>query len=144
MGDRLIFKLGARLFALDTPEVDKVVEVLRLSYLPGQGGIVSGVVSLGGEPVTVVDAARALNAPAPGPGALKKVVVVRRGSMTLGLDIGAAPVTFEWETRPGEDEGAALGGRTPGHKGDKTVEPVDWPALFREAARILSSKGTRA
>jgi hypothetical protein len=167
VGDKLIFELARRRFALHTDEVDKVVEVERLSYLPGQNGIVSGVISLVGEPVTVVDVSKVFSLAPPATGGLKKVVVVRRGNMTLGLDIGPAPVTFAWEEdleKGGEESGGQGGkggnggevsdaaqktwsgpyvsGTVPG--GEETVEIIDWPALFKEAARILSSEGLSA
>lgn len=151
MRDNLIFELDSGRYALPTSEVDKVITVDRLSYMPGQSGIISGVVSLGGEPVTVVDARSALGLDHSEPGAegIRKIVVLRSGSKMLGLDIGSAAVNFSWAARPGKTEAdteEAENGPGPDAaraelNRDNTVEQINWLALFDKAAAILKETG---
>lgn len=175
MEDKLIFDLDGRSFALETSEVYRVVEVERLSYLPGQGGVVTGVISLSGEPVTVVNARKAFSISGITPSAVatRKIVVVRKERMTIGLDIGTAPVTFAWNADLEGGEVDTTGERNTGdtvesgmvamesedkpasenagpyisgtfRRGAIIVELIDWTALFNEAVKTLSSEGLRA
>lgn len=122
MGDKIVFKLNNRRFGLDTSVVHRVIEVDKIFFLPGQSGIVNGIVSLMGEPVTVVDCRKALEG-GEGEGQRHKIIVVRDKGRLIGFDVGGANLSFDWEQT--EESGAA-------------PEPVDWAGLFEETKKILS------
>ncbi len=136
MADRLVFNLDGKLFGFNTPEVDKVVEVDHVFFLPGRSGIISGIISLSGEPVTVVDARRAVGAkPVPPPDRTEsvthRVIIVRDSDRLLGYDIGTTEVTFLW------DEGSGMATPVKTDTAEKAVLLINWGAHFDEAANIL-------
>ncbi len=145
MADRLVFNLDGKLFGFNTPEVDKVVEVDHVFFLPGRSGIISGIISLSGEPVTVVDARRAVGAkPVPPPdrteGATHRVIVVRDSDRLLGYDVGTTEVTFLWGEEPvkgSHPEGTGIETPVKADTGEKAVVLIDWGAHFDEAVNIL-------
>ena len=125
MPDRLVFRLGDEAFGLDTSHIDAVVETDRIYYLPGGTDIVKGVISLRGEPVTVVDSS-VLEGGGPAPeAATRKIIVIRKRDRAVGLDIGGAEVDFLWEEEAGE------------------VRPVDCDSLVMTAERILNPEHKR-
>ncbi len=148
MADRLVFNLDDKLFGFNTPEVDKVVEVDKVFFLPGRSGIISGIISLSGEPVTVVDARRAVGAkPAPptdrAEGNTHRVIVVRDSDRLLGYDIGPTEVTFLWGEEPVKSprpEGTGIETPVKTDTAEKDVVLINWAAHFDEASRILSSE----
>ncbi len=148
MADRLVFNLDDKLFGFNTPEVDKVVEVDKIFFLPGRSGIISGIISLSGEPVTVVDARRAVGAkPIPAPDRAEdnthRVIVVRDSDRLLGYDIGPTEVTFLWDEEPVKDphpEGTGIETPVKTDTTEKAVVLINWAAHFDEASMILSSE----
>jgi chemotaxis signal transduction protein len=135
MADRLVFDIDDKLFGFNTNEVDKVVEVEKVFFLPGRSGIISGIISLSGEPVTVVDARRAVGAkPAPRDrteGDTHRVIVVRDSERLLGYDIGPTEVTFLW------DEATGIETPVKTDTAEKAVELINWFAHYDEAVDIL-------
>ena len=126
MEDRLVFEIDGRLFGLSTSVVDSVIEVERVFFLPGRKGIVNGVVSFKGDPVTVVDARMALTGGGNKNRALpQRIIVVREKNRSIGLDIG----TLQAYCLMAGEQGA----------GAKPVEDINWIGLFNEAQNILSS-----
>ncbi len=148
MADRLIFNLDDKLFGFNTTEVDKVVETDHIFFLPGRSGIISGIISLSGEPVTVVDARRAVGAkPVPptdrAEGSTHRVIVVRDSDRLLGYDIGPTEVTFLWGEGSVKDphpEGTGIEAPVKTDTTEKAVVLINWAAHFEEASRILSSE----
>ena len=135
-----MFRIGEKVYALDTTQVDGVMETEKVFFLPGRTGLVKGIISLRGEPVTVVDLLRVLNREfslrEKGP---RKIIVVRENDKTLGLDIGPSDVSFLWEKKEtGEAQSEVE--YIPAMSED-TVEALDWTALWAEASRVLSSEG---
>lgn len=144
-GDKMVVELEGFSIALDTAIVAGVKEVERLPFIPGQKGLVSGMISMRNEPVTVINihsafgiasGARAEQGP-------RKIIVLNDGGRVLGIDIGSSEVSFLW----GEEikdkvtlhDGRYIKGRIEGKKGP--IRLIDAGALFDEAARILSSEG---
>jgi chemotaxis signal transduction protein len=144
-GDALVMGLGGRSLALDTSLVASIVETL-VRHLPGRAGFIEGVISFRGEPVVVVDIWRAFSGPDAGggrTGGARRVVVVREGGRTLGLDIGPAEISFLWrDGLEGAAEGSSSSASSSGvvSAGGGTVERIDWGKLFDEAAAILSAQ----
>lgn len=148
-GDLLVVDLDGTGFALDTRDVASIVETERIPFLPGRSGFITGIISLRGEPVAVVDLRKVFKKPPKGgqeEGPLK-VVVVRGKNRILGLDIGSAAVSFMWK----EDlKGKVLGDSdreyTKGKVdlGTGAVQFIDWGALFDKASGMLSTEGTGA
>lgn len=144
-GDKIVIECDGARFALDASAVAGIVEVGKLSCLPGCKGFVSGMISLRNEPVTVVDirgvfqGLPAKTAPVP-----RRVIVLKEKGRTLGLDVGSAGISFLWkDDMAGRTVEGSSGRYTKGRieTGDGQAPPVyviDWPALFDEAVRILS------
>jgi hypothetical protein len=147
--DRLIFNLDDRLFGFDTKSVDKVVEMERVFFLPGSSGILSGIISLSGEPVTVVDARRAVGvkpldpAPPEAAGAVAhRIIVLRDSDRLLGYDVGPTEVSFLWELDPagkarpdgGEEEAS------PETPEARDVELIDWTVDYDKTLDILEGQ----
>ncbi len=143
-GDKLVIELGAARYALDTALVAGIVAAESVPFLPGQSGLVRGIISLRNEPVTVIDL-RKVFAPddpsaetAPG-----KVIVVRDKNRLIGLAIGSASVSFMWDDELKKQASRGEAGRFTtaviGPENDP-VWIIDWHALFTEAARILSTE----
>lgn len=143
-GDKLVISIEGRRYALDTSAVASIVEVGHIPFIPGRTGFVKGIISLRGEPVTVVDLKAALGLNPEGTGGLKKIIVLREKNRSIGLEIGSAEVSFAWKE---ELSGELLPGGGKFIKGSfdfagGAVAVIDWAALFYEAARVLSSDGT--
>lgn len=149
MADRLVFNLDDRLFGFDTKSVDKVVEMERVFFLPGSSGILSGIISLSGEPVTVVDARRAVGvkplAPTPPEAAeavAHRIIVLRDSERLLGYDVGPTEVSFLWELDPAEKA------RPDGDEEEASCEPpearnvelIDWTVDYDKALDILEGQ----
>ncbi|MBI5885893.1 MAG: chemotaxis protein CheW [Deltaproteobacteria bacterium] len=142
--DKLVLGLAGLKLAIETTEVAGIVSVQHPTYLPHQSGFVSGLISLRGEPVTVVDVRKAFKLQDAGSGHM--IVVVRDSKRTLGLDAGGAETSFLWAEELkkciiGGDGGAFT-------KGTLTLDHdsyvlIDWRALFDEAARLLTTDETR-
>ncbi len=145
-GDKMVVELEGFSIALDTAIVAGIREVERLPFIPGQKGLVSGMISMRNEPVTVINihsafgmasGARAEQGP-------RKIIVLNDRGRVLGIDIGSSEVSFLW----GEEikdkitlhDGRYIKGRIEGKKGP--IRLIDASALFDEAARILSSDGS--
>lgn len=143
-GDKLVIELGAARYALDTALVAGIVAAESVPFLPGQSGLVRGIISLRNEPVTVIDL-RIVFAP-DGPGEEKgagKVIVVRDKNRLIGLAIGSSPVSFMWDEELEKSASRGEAGRfTTGVIGPENdpVWIIDWRALFTETARILSTE----
>lgn len=146
-GDRLIIASGATRLCLDASDIIGVVEVDRLTFMPGQSGIVAGVITLRGSAVAVVDITKAFDGMGPasfkdGP---RKVVVVGDKTRVLGLSIGGAVISFLWEE--GSAGISATDERTLFSSGVvktgiDSMRIIDWRGLFEETARILSAEGS--
>ncbi|MBI5562154.1 MAG: chemotaxis protein CheW [Deltaproteobacteria bacterium] len=144
--DKLAIGLCGLKLALDTAEVAGIVSVRHAAYMPHQSGFVSGVISLRGEPVAVVDVSRAFDCPqedAPDKAPSRKVIVVKDASRTLGLDVGAADVYFLWteelkKSVPGESRAGFAKGTIELDRDRYII--IDWRALFDEAARVLATE----
>jgi len=143
--DKLVLGIAGLKLAIDTTEVAGIVSVEHQTYLPHQSGFVSGVISLRGEPVTVIDVRKAFKLQ-DGGGHGHMIVVVRDSKRTLGLDAGGAETTFLWAEELKKSvvvsEGAAF------TKGTITLDRdsyviIDWRALFDEAARLLITEDAR-
>lgn len=148
-GDKIVIELDGVKLALDTAVIDGIVEVERIPFLPGQSGIVNGIISLRNEPVTVIDIRRVFSGP-PAPektveGGPHKIIVVRGKNRLIGFDIGGAPVSFLWEEEL-KGRVALRHGEYPGYvsgkidEGENPIRIIDWAALFNEAARLLSAE----
>lgn len=143
-GDKLIFELGARLYALDTSTVERIVELDRIYFLPGRAGFVEGVITLRGEPVAVVDSLMAFtgretleDAPT------HKVIVAREDSRVIGLDIGGAEVSFLWDQElqgAAQAQGSGLIRSRIDVKGSQ-VELIDTQAVYEETKKLLTAGG---
>lgn len=152
MADKIIFEVGTRFFGLDTANVDRILEVEKFFFLPGQSAFINGVISLSGEPVAVVSVRRILGEAAQGPGqkgSLHKVIVLRDKTRRIGFDIGSAEISFLWEEEAGEKIISRSLSRDPGgficgsiDTREAHIELLDWGTLFEEAKRILSTDGT--
>lgn len=125
MGDKLIFELEGRQFGLDTSVVYRVLEVDKLFFLPGQSGMVNGIISLMGDPVTVIDCRKALGAPQYN-GQRHKIIVVRNNNRLIGFDVGEVNLSFSWEKA---------------NKGKAAPKEIEWATLFEEAKKILENQG---
>ena len=144
MADRLVFDIDDKLFGFDTESVDKVVEMDKVFFLPGSSGIISGIISLSGEPVTVVDARKAVGAK-PLQGAaesdLHRIIVVRDSKRLLGYDIGPTEVRFLWEDDPVKEARPEGSEEAPPETPEETealrVELIDWTVDYGKAVDIL-------
>ena len=136
MADRLIIDFDGARCSFDTADVVGVVETQR-SFIPGRAGFVTGIISLRGEPVAVVDLRKALgHAPMKKSGEGQgRVVVVGRKNRVLGFDVGSATVSFLWESPAAAGEARAQGD-------DVAARPVDWGRIFDETAGLLSMDGS--
>ncbi len=148
MADRLVFNLDDRLFGFDTESVDKVVEMDRIFFLPGSSGILSGIISLSGEPVTVVDARKAVGVEPLDPGRrdpgepnVHRVVVVRDSERLLGYDLGPTEVRFLWEDDPVKEARPEGSEEEPPETPEETevqyVELIDWTVDYDKTVDIL-------
>jgi len=144
-GDKLVISLGSARYALDTASVAGIVAADTVAFLPGQSGIVCGIISLRNEPVTVVDLVKVFAPETAGDSQTGgTVIVVRDRTRLIGLAIGSSLVSFMWDT---ELKNTALRGEpgrfTAGMIGPENdpVSLIDWQALFTEASRILSTEG---
>jgi chemotaxis signal transduction protein len=114
----------------------------RLPALPGMAGFVSGIISLRGEPVTVVDFAMAFGFKSSPDlhGSGHRVVVISDGEKLLGLDVGSLGVSFLW----GEDAAklpfvADSGRYVKGTLGkDAPIAIIEWAPLFNDTVKLLS------
>jgi len=142
-GDKLIFEVRGARFGIDTSEVAGILEARTTAAIPGQTGIIRGVISLRGEPVTVVDAAVVFTG---GPGPREdqdKVVVVEGSGHLLGINIGPMKPYFVWaedlrEFKVTEEKGLHIKGRI--ETGDHPINIVDTASLFDEAASVLATE----
>lgn len=145
--DRLIITSGETKLCLSASDIIGIIEAERLSFMPGQSGIVAGVITLRGSAVAVIDVAKAFDGMEAasikaGP---RKVVVVGDKTRVLGLDIGSAVISFLWEE--GSD-GLSVTGESGVFSnglvraGGASIRVIDWHALFEETSRILSSEGS--
>ena len=141
-GDKIIIALDAGKFAIQTTAVAGVVEVEKLPFLPGRAGFVTGIISFRNEPVAVVDLAMALGDFSPAERSTHKVIVLRDKGRTLGMDIGEAALSFLWDEEIGgkttDEKGLFTSGRI--YAKDSTIEIIDWPALFNETSRMLTTE----
>ena len=128
MADRLVFNLEDRTFGFHTECVDKVVEMDQVFFMPGSSGILSGIISLSGEPVAVVDARKAVGVkplePAAGPDT-HRIVVVRDSERMLGYDLGPTEVSFLLEDDTADE--TSSGG----------IEIIDWTVDYDKTIDIL-------
>ena len=137
--DKLVLGLAGLKLAIETTEVAGIVSVEHPTYLPHQSGFVGGLISLRGEPVTVVDLRKAFSLQDDA-GAGHMIIVVRDSKRTLGLDARGAETSFLWAEEVKKSVFASDGGAFT--KGTLTLDNdnyiiVDWRALFDEAARLL-------
>ncbi len=155
MGDKIVFQLGTRRFGLDIETVHRILEVERVFFIPGQSGFVNGMVSLMGEPVAVINCAKALNAPEDRDGnaaGARRIIVVREKGAMVGIDVNGALISFVWGEkikdvhRPEKGMEAAHrfirgileAGQAP------PVELIDCAAVFEETKKILSAQREHA
>ncbi|MBI5887554.1 MAG: chemotaxis protein CheW [Deltaproteobacteria bacterium] len=165
MGDKIAFKIGERTFGIDIEAVHKILEVDRVFFIPGQSGFVNGMVSLMGEPVTVIDCRKALGAPEDASsGTPHKIIVIRDRNRMVGLDIDGGALSFIWKEKIknahaflGSPEDMSEGtprftngmidveqsrqGEPPeGAQPLQGVELIDLAAVFEETKKILSEQ----
>ncbi len=152
MGDKLVFNLDDRLFGFDTESVDKVVEMDRVFFLPGSSGILSGIISLSGEPITVVDARKAVGVKPLDPGrqaatgsGVHRIVVVKDSERLLGYDLGPTEVSFLWELDPTKEPRTEGGGEegsreAPEETEARDVELIDWTVDYDKTVDILEGR----
>lgn len=151
--DKLVIEMDGVRYAFDTADVASIVESERIPFLPGNIGFVTGIISLRGEPVTVVDLRRVFNPGRTGQSeeGPRKIVVVRGKNRILGFDIGSANVSFLWnEELKSASKEKTTAGENGGYTGKEAgpdagpVRFIDWSALFDETTRMLSTEGTGA
>ncbi len=167
MKDQLIFEAAGRLFGFETDHIHKVLETERVYFLPGQSGAVTGIVTLSGEPVTVLDTFSLLSVAPPVTAEQKstdaefhRIIVVTDGERLLGFDIGASEISFVWNERPEEAESAERPNEpeeaektdvqrlvTTEHEvkekidiNGRSIESIDWLPYFDIATDILSTE----
>lgn len=143
--DKLVIALHGLKLAVDTAEVAGIVAVRHATYLPHQSGVVSGIISLRGEPVTVIDVCRAFDYRRGEPNGARelKVVVVRDAKRAIGLDVGTAEISFLWKEELKKSvlhEGGAGFSRGTIELDRDIFIIVDWRALFDEASRALTTQ----
>jgi chemotaxis signal transduction protein len=147
-GDKIVIELEGFAIAIDTAIVMGIKEVDKLPFVPGQKGLVCGIISMRNEPVTVVNIHRAfgITSQEDAGGGQRKVVIVKEKGRMLGIDIGNCRVSFLWHEdikgKTSPHEGKYIKGRIEGDNGP--IRLIDPWALFDEAAKLLSSKGTSA
>jgi len=144
--DKMVVELEGFSIALDTKLVAGIKEVEKLPFMPGQKGLVSGIISLRNEPVTVINIHRAFGIAAAEPEGPRKIIVIKDRGRLLGVDIGSSEVSFLWgnelEGKVTLHEGRYIKGRIESKKGP--IRLIDPGALFDEATRILSTEGSGA
>lgn len=142
-GDKLIFEFQGRRFGIDTSEVAGILEAEKASCIPGQGSIIRGVISLRGEPVTVVDAGMLFTG-APGTrGPQDKIVVVRSRDHVLGIDIGPSKPVFVWAEELKDFSTTQVDDpriRSVIEAGDSPISIIDCTAIFEEAEAVLATE----
>lgn len=148
--DRLIITSGETRLCLTATDIIGIIEVEKLSFMPGQSGIVAGVITLRGAAVAVIDVTKAfdgMEAAAIKDDGPRKIVVVGDKTRVIGLSIGASAISFLWEEGSADiavsDERSVFSSglvRTDG----ALIRVIDWHALFEETTRILSSEGSGA
>ncbi|GMR05387.1 MAG: hypothetical protein BMS9Abin24_200 [Thermodesulfobacteriota bacterium] len=142
----MVVELEGFSIALDTKLVAGIKEVERLPFMPGQRGLVSGIISLRNEPVTVINIHRAFGITAAESAGPKKIIVIKDKGRLLGIDIGSSQVSFLWANElKGKvtlHEGRYIKGRIEGKRGP--IRLIDPGSLFEEATRILSAEGSGA
>ncbi len=148
MSDQIIFEADGRLIGFDTAEVHKIMETDRLYFLPGQSGIVTGIVTLSGEPVTVLDtfALLSLKSEQRRDTEFHRIIVFKESDRLLGFDIGSIEISFLLEE--GAQEGGAelaevaIQGKTVKQivPGERKIETIDWLSYFEIAAETLSTE----
>ncbi len=142
--DKLIFKLGQKSFGIDTGIVDGVVEVNKVFFLPGGKGLVKGIISLRGNPVTVIDggvleAGSSVLSDIP-----RKIIVVREDEHIIGIDIGDAEVSVLRREDPADKgENPMAGGFEGAAVDEEEVHDVDCAGLFNRAEKVLSPEHKR-
>jgi len=142
-GDRLVIDLDGERYSLPTAEIAGIVEVERVSFLPGRAGIVEGVISLRGEPAVVVSIREVYGRPETArvpEGEPRKVVIVRSDERMIGLDVTGLMISFIWEE--GHGPGSEDAGKKPGETRNN-AEPateIDWLELLDRTAGILSTE----
>lgn len=139
--DKLVIGLNGLKLAINTSEVAGIVSVQHPTYLPNQSGFVNGIISLRGEPVTIIDVRKAFKLQSED-GAKHIVVVVTDKKRTLGLDTGEAETSFLWTEDLKQSVTTDDGGEY--SKGRITLDAnnyiiIDWQALFNEAERLLKT-----
>lgn len=143
-GDKLVIELGSARYALETAEVAGIVAAESVPFLPGQSGLVRGIISLRNEPVTVIDLLKVFAPEDPGCAeGTGKVIVVKGKNRLIGLAIGSSPISFLWDQGSEKTASRDQAGRfTAGVIGPENdpVWLIDWHELFAEAARILSTE----
>lgn len=140
-GDQIVISLDAGAFALPTADLAGVVETVSIPCLPGRSGFVTGIISFRNEPVAVIDLRVALGDFTAGRQGTHKVIVARDKGRSLGMDIGASELSFLWDDEIDggvtDEKGLYTRGRI--RAGERTIDIIDWQALFNETARILST-----
>ncbi|MEK6791771.1 MAG: chemotaxis protein CheW [Deltaproteobacteria bacterium] len=143
--DKLIIAFGGLELALHTPDIAGIFEPRRIPRLPYGSGLATGVISMRGEPIVVIDLRRAFNLPPLGrdEAVCRRVVVVKTRGRHIGLDIGTASLGFIWAEE-------ALNGNMAQEKlgftnsilelNGRRVRVIDCAALFDETARALSTE----
>ncbi len=161
MSDRLIFEAQGRLFGFKTAHVHKILETDRVYFLPGQSGPVSGVVTLSGTPVAVLDTFRLLSISKPEPekNNFHRIIVLKEKDKILAFDIGCSEVSFvldtvEPESRTGQtdkkeqtDEERGVAAETAPSQNPtekiavrgRGITVIDWLPYFEVTADILST-----
>lgn len=147
--DKLIIALDGLELALHTTDIAGIVEPQAVACLPYGSGFATGVISMRGEPIVVVDLRRAFNLAPLGRGeaAGRRVVVVKTRGLSLGLDVGTASLGFIWaqETLSCNTAQEKLGFTSAILElSGRRVRVIDCAALFDETAKILATELTRA
>lgn len=129
-GDKIIIDFDGSKFALDTSVIAGIIEVEKIPFLPGQKGFVNGIISLRGEPVTVIDLKKAFKAGLSEKGP-SKIIVVRDKGRLIGFDIGLSEVSFIWDEELKEKELSKGSGDyiAASFNAEDPIQLIDWTAL---------------
>ena len=148
MNDQLIFEANGRIIGFETSAIHKILETDRLYFLPGQSGIVAGIVTLSGEPVTVLDtfALLSLKSRKQIGTEFHKIIVLKEEDRLLGFDIGSTEISFILEREAQEDDTEQIqtltqdGAATQFELNGREIESIDWLSYFNITAEILSTE----
>lgn len=92
------FSLDGQRYAVPLDEVERVLRAVEITRLPGTFGAVSGVISLQGRAIPVVDLRRRFKLPERELGLHDQLLVIRSGATTVALPVDATLGIIEEES----------------------------------------------